>query len=352
MALVWIDGFDKYGTTPGALCSPTGIMRTRYHQRQDRAYTFTGRYGGMAIGVAYDKNAWIQTPHLTTNSTLIIGFSLYVPSTHTAHEMFQLRSETNYYDINDGGISVWINADESLTIKRGTTTLGTSAALVITENSWHSFELKLVTNDSTGSYEIRIDDTDVLSDSGVDTRQGSDDYHSVVRFTGGGGTVAAYVCRFDDFWVCDGTGSVNNDFLGSEMRVATISPNADGDDSDWDEVPPGNHYSSVNEAEQDDTKYIEDAAVTHLDLFAYESMPSVGAIKGVLAVTECKSTEPDEWTLKSVVKHSTTEDADSGQVVGTDDWKCLCRMMEENPVTATAWTESDINNLQAGVEVG
>lgn len=352
MALVFMDGFDKYGTTNNALCSPAGIVRTRWQQHQFRAYTFTGRYSGMAIAVAWDPNAWIQTPHLTTNSTLIIGFSLYVPSTHSAHEMFQLRSETNFHDTNTGGISVWVNADESLTIKRGTTTLGTSAASVITENSWHSFELKLVTNNSTGSYEIRIDNIDVLSATGVDTQQGTDDYHSVLRFTGWGGTLSTVVCRFDDLWICDGTGSDNNNFLGSGMQVATISPNTDGDSSDWTEVPTGNHYSSVNEAEQDDTKYIEDDTATNLDLFEYESMPSLGTIKGVHVVTECKSTEPDEWTLKTVVKHSTTEDADSGQVVATDYWKCLYRLMEINPVTISTWTESDINNLQAGVEVG
>jgi hypothetical protein len=353
MALLWTDGFDKYGTTDATLCTPAFIMQARYQQRQNRVYTYAGRWSGYAVTVAWNNTAWFQTPALTTDDTLIVGFSMYVPSTHGNGEIFQLRSEWNYVNETTGGISVHLNSDESITIKRGTTTLGTSAASVITENSWLSFELKLKTNNTTGTYEIRIDGTDVLSATGVDTQHhATDAFHNVVRFNGAlASTVPANGVRIDHFWVCDSTGTENNDFLGAGMRVVTLSPNADGDSSDWTETPTGTHYSSLDEDEQDDTKYVEDITSGNLDLYEYESMPSLGTIAGVHSVTECKLTDPLEASLKSVVKHSTTEDADSGQVVGTDDWKCLCRMMEENPVTSSAWTKSDVDSLQAGVEV-
>lgn len=353
MALLWVDGFDKYGDTDGAAASPAGIMRIRYHQQQERIYTYTGRFGGYAIVSYWDSSAWVQTPALTTDDTLIVGFSMYCPDPHNAGEFLQLRSAHNFVSETVGGIGVTLNADRSLTIKRGSATLASSSAGVVPLDSWVSFELKLVCDNTTGSYEVDIDGVDVLSATGVDTQHSTDSFHDVVRFCGAqASTVPDLGLKIDDFWVCDSTGSVNNDFLGSGYFVATISPNADGDDADWTPSTGNTHYTLVNEDVQVDTNYVEDDTATNLDLFEYESLPSISDIKGVQAVTEIQTTEPNAWTIKTVVKHSSTEDADAGQTVGTDSLKSLCRVMETNPVTTNAWTVSDVDNLQAGIEVG
>lgn len=352
MALVWMDGFDKYGTANATQTDPAFIMQTRYQQRQNRAYTYAGRYGGYAITVSWDDEAWVQTPPLTTDSTIIVGFSMYVPSTHGNNEIFQLRSAYNVYNQVKGGLSLHLNADESLTLKRGVTTLGTSAAGVVTEDAWQSLEMKIFCDNTTGTYEIRINNTDVLSATGVDTQYSSDSFYDVVRFNGAlASTVPANGVRIDDLWVCDGSGGEWTDFLGAGTRVTTLSPDNDGDWTLWSEQPSGNHYEVLDEAVQDDTNYVESSTPGDLDLYEYESVPTMNTLLAVQVVTETIATEPEVWSVKTVIKHAATEDADSGQVVSTDDWSAISRLMEKNPVTSNLWSTTDVDNLQVGIEV-
>lgn len=354
MALLFMDGFDKYGTTNGATTSPAGILRTRYQQRQDRVYTYTGRHSGYAIVSYWNNESWLQTTVPTTDDTLIIGFSMYCPDPHNAGEIFQLRSENNYHNEEQGGFSIRVNADRSLTVYRETTSLASSAAGVIPLDDWCYFEMKVVCDNTTGSYEVRIDGADVLSNTGVDTQSDTDNFYNVVRFNGWLASVSPSLgMRIDDFWVCDSTGSSSlNSFLGPGIKVTTLSPDSDGDLTDWTPSTGNTHYNLVDEDVQVDTNYVEDTSVDNTDLYNYGDLPDIYSLKAVQVVTEAKTTEPNEWTLKTVVKHNPTVDSDAGQMVGSSDWLGVTRTMVTNPVTATNWTVADVNNLQTGMKVG
>lgn len=352
MALVWMDGFDKYGTTDGGAVNPAGILRTRYNQRQERVDTYAGRYGDYSIVSYWNNASWIQTPSLTTDDTLIVGFSMYCPDPHNDGEIFQLRSPKNYHSMVVGGVSLNLNSDRSLTLYRGITSLGSTASGVVPLGGWCTIELKIVCDNSAGEYELHVDGTDELSATGVDTQYSTDSYHSVVRFNGGlASTTPDYGVRIDDFWVCSGSGGEWSDFLGPAARITTLSPNADGDWTLWTEQPSGNHYEVLDEAIQDDTNYVESSTVDEIDLYEYESVATLNTLLGVQVVTETITTEPNAWSIKTVILHDTTEDADAGQTVGTDDWTAISRIMEKNPVTSNLWTTTDVNNLQAGIKV-
>lgn len=354
MALIWMDGFDVYGTTNDAAVSPANVMRNRYQQSQERVYTYTGRHAGFSVVSYWDGNAWIQTPSLTTDDTLIVGFSMYCPNPHNAGEIFQLRSPYNFVNQATGGLSLSINADRSLTIKRGSTTLASSSAGVVPLDDWCYLELKLVCDNSAGSYEVRIDGVDVLSDTGVDTQHSTDSFHDVVRFSGAlASTTPEKGMQIDDFWVCDSTGSAPlNNFLGDGIRIATIHPDGDGDSTDWTPSTGGTNFNLVDETIFVDTDYVENTTTDNTDLYTYEAPPTVYGLKAVQVVTEALATEPNEWTLKTVIKHNPTEDSDDGVVVGSSEWLGVVRIMENNPVTTANWTLADIINLQVGMRVG
>ena len=353
MALVFMDGFDMYGNTDGVAVSPVGVMHTRYQQQQERAYTFTGRHGGFAIVSYWNSAAWIQTPALTTDDTLIVGFSAYIPNPHGDGELLQLRSTYNFAGETVGGLSLELNADRSLTVKRGTTTLSSSAAGVVPLGDWCYLEFKVVCDNTTGSYEVDIDGVNVLSATGVDTQYSTDAFYSVVRFSGDLASVApAQGIRIDDLWVCDSTGGANNDFLGPGILIATIKPNGDGDSTDWTPDAGGTNYTQVDEAVQVTGNYVEDSTTNNLDLYEYESLPSISSLRAVQVISEIHTTEPNDWTFKTVVKHDTTEDEDAGQPLGDSEITGFTRLMEENPVTTNVWIVSDVDSLQAGIKVG
>ena len=352
MALLWIDGFDKYGTVTATLCDPIDVLKTRYTQKGDRVYIYVGRDADYSIVMAWDATDWIQTPHLTTNSTIIVGFSMYTPNTHGSGEVFQLRSPDNHHSDVIGGLSIHLNADASLTLKRDVTTIGSTLASVVPVDDWCTLELKIFCDNAAGTYELRVNDVDELSGTGTDTQSDGDSYYSVVRFNGALGVVPANNVRIDDFWVCDGAGGEWTDFLGSGARVGTISPMADAYPNQWDEQPVGNHYEAVDEDTQNDAEYIESDTANQTELFEYQTPPTTNTIFGVQVVTEMITTEPNVWTIKTVIKHGATEDEDAGQVVGTSDWTSIRRLIEKNPVTSNLWTQSDVDGIQAGVKVG
>jgi len=350
MALVWMDGFDKYGEVTATYCDPVDIMRSRYAQMGYRAYIYPGRDADYSLVMAWNSSDWIQTPHLTTDSTIIVGFSMYTPIGHAIGEVFQLRSANNFHSETVGGLSVLLNADGSLTLRRDLTIIGTTASFVIPAG-WCTIELKILCDNVAGTYELRVDGINELSGTGADTQSDGDNYYSVVRFTGDLSTTPTRNIRIDDFWVCDGAGGEWTDFLGPEVRIGTISPTADAYPNQWDEEPVGDHYITVNEDTQNDAEYIEADTTNQTELFDYQTPPSINTVIGIQVVTETITTEPNVWDIKTVIKHDGTEDEGAGQVVGTSDWTSIHRIMEKNPVTSNLWTQIDLANIQAGVKV-
>jgi hypothetical protein len=354
MALLWLDGFDVYGNTDDAAASPVDVMRNKYQQSEERIYVYTGRHAGFAIVSYWSGNTWIQTPSLTSDNTLIIGFSMYCPDPHNAGEIFQLRSPYNFVSQSTGGLSLSINADRSLTVKRGVTTLSSSAAGVIPLADWCYLELKLTCDNSSGSYVVRIDGVDVLSDTGVDTQHSTDAFYDTVRFSGAlASTTPLKGMRIDDFWVCDSTGAAPlNNFQGPGTKIATIHPDGDGDSTNWTPSTGNTNYNLVDEPVFVEGDYVETAITNDTDLYTYESPSDIHDVKAVQVVTEALATEPNEWTLETMVKHNPTVDSDGGQMLGSSEWRGLVRIMETNPVTTVNWTEADIAALQIGVRLG
>jgi len=351
MALLWFDGFDRYGDGVGYpyQTEPTGIMSGRYKLAEDGDIALkvcAGRVGGYSIAIAYDTSHWFQTPHLTTDRTLIIGFSMRQPIAQ-AGKFLQFKTINNYYV----GVQLQINADGSLSLYSGWNLLGTTDAGVISWGTWYFVQLKVYCDDSAGTYELRVNNAVELQGVADTKDDPNNNYYAAIRFQSINPDVDKNP-RIDDFWMCDSTSAVCNDFLGPGQVVTTLIPSSEGDSSDWDVTPGPNHYEAVDELKQDDSEYVESTVTDDLDLYNYESPPAMCEIKGVQIHSEAKITGTEEKILKTVIKHATTEDADAGVSVGTSDYLTFTRLMLINPVTSLDWVRGDIDNLQAGVKVG
>jgi len=335
MALLWFDGFDRYGDDSGYV-DPRQIMLCRYQLAGNGNLNIAarpGRFEGYSISILWDSSHWFQTPYLTTNKTLIVGFSMYQDTAKNGVVM-SLRTIGNYV-----GLQLQLNSDGSFSLLRGWDVLGTTAAGTLPLDEWKFIQLKVYCDNTNGTVELRVDNTTALQLTGIDTQyDSSHDYYAAVRFQG----------------ICDGTGGAPcNDFLGFGHFVQSLVPSSTGDDSDWDVTPGPDHYAAVDELEQDDTEYVESITIGDLDLYHYDSPPALGGIKGLQVHTEARITGTIERTLKTVIKHNyTTESEDAGQMVGNSNYLTFTRLMPLNPVTGVAWVRDDIDNLQAGVKVG
>lgn len=295
MALLWVDGFDTYGTTIGQYATPTGALGWRYMLESATYGTVrAARLGsGRSIGLGY----YIRTPALTTDATLIVGYGLYIPADSAGNgtilELYDGTTRGLYLYLRmdaDGEIEVW--RDEGTDVL-----LGTTSGAAIRMVSWFYLEVKAYCHDSAGTVEIRVNGTTRLTLSGVDTKAStmSHGYWDRVQLRGtmyGG-------AWFDDLYICDGTGTKNNDFLGV-CKVETVFPTSDAGTNQWTPQAGADHYAMVDDGALADTDatYLEDSTSSHLDQFGFGDVSSLLAtVKGVSIMSDCRETDASDFTL-------------------------------------------------------
>jgi hypothetical protein len=344
MSLLVIDGFDSYGTTTNTSPSPTGVLARKYTvQSESSIKVQAGRLSGRSIQLAYLTN--IQSSRLTTNPTFIFGGAFKLSAAVTVDLVIFLDGQST----QGQGMKVTYLRGGELQVLRGSTAIATTTGLRLHPNRWYYLEFKVYCHDTLGTYELRVGNVNVLSATNVDTRvftASGSDYHTSFRLPGANNQTV----QWDDLYVCDGAGTVNNDFLGP-LLVNTLRPDAIGDSSQW--TPnAGSNYQCVDEDQcDDDTSYVEEGTSAEKDLYGYSNLSSVtGGIKGVQVTTDCKYVTAD-GTLVTLVKSGSTESPDAGQAVGSTTYTSKRRVIEQDPATLAAWDVSGVNAAQFGVKL-
>ena len=346
MALLWIDGFEGYGTS--GLPDPVGAIGQRYHTvREDLMTIVSGRSVGYALRLTNSTtDTWIKTPALTTNDTLIVSCAFKVTRVDVTIKFMHMYSE------GTRGMAFAIASGGEMAVYRQDTLLDTTSGLGLLADTWYFAEFKVKCNNSTGTYELKIDTVTVLSASGVDTQPGGNAYHDRVFF-GRAGWAGSYPLTIDDFSICDSSGAKNNNFLGV-TKVGIISP--DGDDTaNWSTVQPGpNHYEAVNETPADeDITYVEDDTVNITDLYDYAEVQSfIGDIYGLQINTDCRETDAETFSLITPVESNSSQYDDGAQSIGTTDYRTIRRVLEEDPDTGNYWIKAGVEAAKFGIKVG
>ena len=343
MALLWIDGFEGYGETIDGTPAPTGVLERKYAMTDATTTMLTkaGRYGGMAIYFGGTTNK-LFTPTLTTHDTMIAGINWYCNHDRDTPIL-------NFYD--GSTLGMWVrkkNNVSELELIRSGTIIATTSGLGLSLSTWYNVQMKIKCHDTTGEYEVKVDGNTVLSATGVDTKAGANNYHDVCNLR----VYSARAPHFDDFYVCDGSGSINNDFLGV-TKVVRIDP--DGDDTaNWStSTPSANHYENVSgTVTDDDTAYLEETAASTTDLFDYEDLAGYSNIKGIQICTECRETDATSYTIKTPIESSGNQYDDSAQLIGSPNYRTKVRVEGTDPATGVLWTEAGVNAAKFGVKVG
>lgn len=230
MTALFMDGYDHYGT--GALSSAQ--MADGPYSNVGSRVCGTPTWGPPRTGLAC----------LIGAGTFQAGTTRVLPSTQT--DLFiSFGWATDTLGVNLPGIIGFQNASGvlecflvptatgALNICKadGTVIAGTSGPAVVTQN-WHFLEMNL--NTSTGTFTLRVDDpgatnTPVLSVTDASLTGFSVGIIDLIPSTGNSNAPLFYI---DDLFVRNGSGSVNNSWLG-DRRVATLFPDADTTTAGW-----------------------------------------------------------------------------------------------------------------------
>lgn len=331
MALLVCDGFDHYATADG-------LKKWNVFGTGVSINTTAGRRGGGALSLS-DSTRFVAKTLPATYSTLYFGHA-YNPGTISAGDLLHVMDGATVHC----GLNVNVNG--AIVAFRGTsaTVLGTSANNTIVSGAYQYIECKVVIDDVAGEIVVRVNGVTVLSLTGVDTRNAGNPTANGYRVRGIGTT-----CLVDDHYVCDTSGSANNDFLG-DVRIDTIYPNGAGTHQSWTPSTGTDHAALVDETAPNTTDYLTGGAAGSKETLTLQDLSVNGGILGVQVNAAVAKTDAGASTMKNLIRSGTTE-ANGAVFAPSTSYLYSSSIHETDPATGSAWLTAAINALEAGVEV-
>ena len=343
MALLWMDGFEGYGDTDGQAVAAT--LARRYTVVGTHDVKEDGRFGGWCLQPD-NRTGTITTPVLTTDDTLIVCLAVKFPIVIDRWTDWWLE----LWSDGTVGMRLGTDADGSIRVYLGAGELGRTVPGVINPQRWHYIEFKVVCDNTTGSYELKVDGISEISASGIDTQSNLAYYDQVLL--AGADLSAAETPRFDDFFIMDGSGGSYDDFIG-QRKINIVVPDGDTATVDWTVSGGSNHWELVDERDpDDDTNYVEDTVSTDQDRWTYSALADMGGIDALCLITDVRVTDANTYDLTTIVKSGGVEYAENVGTISSTAYAMPERLMLVDPDTATAWTQSGVNSVEMGVEVG
>lgn len=342
--LIFIDGFDHYATADLSKkwTSVVGAGAT--------IVAGSGRRGGGAFGNATVSAAFNVSKAIPATTSFVIGFAFFYGTFPVASRVI-----CQLLDAGTAQCSLLFNVDGTLSVVRSTGTAltnGTSVA-VLSGSTYYYIEWKVTISDSisANSCKVRVNGVDVITvATSQDTKATANSTANSVLI-GSSSSFGSDDVYFDDFYICDQSGSTNNDFLG-DVRIDTIYPTSDGNYSQFTPSTGTTHYTLVDETAPNTSDYNDGAAVNDRDSYGMGNLASIAA-QTVYAVQVNAAINKDDAGSKSAatfVRSSSTNGDGASTALGTTQ-AYVSQVFETNPNGSIAWTETTVNAMEAGVLV-
>jgi hypothetical protein len=344
MALIYIDSFDHYSTAQ---------ITQKWNVGNGSINSGTGRCGtdGFNTGVPTSVNFKTFQYPAPADDTIIVGFARKNTS----------GGQGSFFHVGNvsesSPVSLTQNSDQTISLFTGATSVGPSTSYSTQVDVWNYYEIKIVFSDTVGSIDVRIDGVLLpeMSVSGVDTLNFALPW-TRIGFRGLSGSGSQV---FDDLYVADGTGGVNDvtDFLG-DVHVTAVLPQTDavapGNHQDWGLSTGSDHGALVDDNPNDgDTTYIISGTPGDQDTFNFPDIKlTSGTVYGVQTGIYARKDDVGERIIRALARHAGTTDVHAtDRVIGSDTYKNYITMYRQNPVGGGAWTIADVNDSEFGVKL-
>lgn len=343
MAILWLDGFDATGNGLGDAPTPADILDRRYTAASDQFLDTVEGRGTYQFGLVNGNTGWnMYTPNLTTNVTLIAGLAYrptLVYNDQSGYDQVIMRFRTG----TTTGITLRNVGGTIRVFGPSANLLGEVKREVMRAGRWNYIEMKVFCDDSAGTVDVCVNGALVISVNSVDTKPTASAYLNNVYL---GGQAMA----FDDFYVADGSGSSNNDFLGP-IKVRTRRPTADSTNN-FD----SGTYADVDEEEIDDgTSYAETVNAATQLVMEYEDLTDLTTIEAVGVYPVVASSANATAENYKVVVETGNQVLSANLTVNTTTNTTFSSLgyvyYDADPDTSNSWNQSTFNSAKFGVEL-
>jgi hypothetical protein len=370
MALLLFEGFEGIHTTEGTSVRTTvtdELSRKMTVRRvaASEPYLRGGQLSGKALsaGEGGFGDAVIVAMGIgqnVFNVQCVVGFRIKLRNHTTGglqHEVAKIYATRITSGERQLELVIDYNDANKLSIRRQGTVIETEASGTLLSNTWHYIEWKFVIHNTAGSYTVRIDDTQVLNGTSLDTQGtgggagtiGEQAHYLAFQGADGLGTGVDAEFLFDDIYMLDSTGSINNDFRGANTRVVLHFPDEDGVTNAWTPQTGTDHFEMVNEVPPSSTDYNDGGTINNVDEYRFPTVTQT-TIYGVKIESHVRTDAGGrERTFRHRARNGASTNNGAAIPVTGDD--IVNEIFEVDPDTSAAWTASGLNVTEFGVEV-
>lgn len=352
MSLIWIDGFDGYGSDNNSNFATR--MSTAGYSFNDVGSPTVLQSSSTRTGVGQAVYEGLYTQFSRAHDlqpAIIWGGACYFDS-NLSFRNFLLFDYDNYAGSLYNALTLFVNPTGALSVNLPG--LGSqyyySPVNTVYYGTWHYIEVKYAIASGSVTFEVHVDGNTVISETvvipgGAPWMGAGINY---IRF--GQQTYGAYMA-FDDMYLlsCNGTGY--DDFLG-DVVVHTMIPATDaGPNQTTQYAGSGTHASNVNSYPDDETTvYLYSNTPGQQELFTISAFPS--DIIDVLAVqinTRARKDSAGVATYNMLLNSRGT--LDTGPSVTPTVTMLEQHWVVENDPAGGTWTTTNAQNIDIGFQV-
>jgi hypothetical protein len=346
MALLFCDSFDHYDTAH---------ILEKYTAAPGCQIITGGRNPASSpnncLEIPAEDGFYYLNRPVAASTTLIVGVALNPGSlSGTFNGQFLA-----FLDNANVQLFVQINiSGQVLVTELNGTILASTASGLIAANVYNYIEVQvLFATTATGSIAIQVNGVAAANVGSIQTAfDGNASANIVSLGQYGMQTGSAPTFLFDDFYICDGTTTVNNTFLG-DVKVALAMPNGVGRLSQWTRTggTTAGNYTAVDEIPpDDDTSYVSSSTVGQVDSYLIGSIGTPAAIVAVQLVASARKDDSGSRVVALGFGNSTTTNFNAGTSV-PNEYTMITRPMNTNPITSASWAPTDLTSAQIGLDV-
>lgn len=350
MSLLFMDSFDHYATAD---------ILEKWTSADNISRLTIGAYGRNSTNGLQIPNTsnttWVSATVLGGVTEAIFGMAIKVGAVHLSNTIAIIAFGSS----NDWECGLALNPDSTVqpyTVNNSSgfspghyqyfATIGSASSVALQTGVWAYLEVKMKCDATTGTCIVRINGTEVLNLSGLDTLWVSSTLTRVA--IGGAGTLSTWFYT-DDLVVMDTNGSVNNSFLG-DVTVSALYPSGAGTTTGWT-PSAGSNYDCVNEsAPNDDTDYNATATLDAKDTYAMQDCAVGADIRAVQILAAVRKGAEGPGQVKLVTRSNSTDYDGTAKGIAGTSYSYVRDIREVDPATSAAWSESGWNAVEIGIK--
>ncbi len=355
MAGLFLDGWDHYATAD--LLTKWNTQITGGAAGSVSIQSAAGRNGTGAFRLGYLGGGNSTGPNLgsrtlsVSGATAILGAAITVSSLTSA-------SKLGIFEVVDGTtvqVSVKINSDGTFTVLRGDVSTGTvlgTSSTALSAGTYGYLELKTLIDPTVGTYELRLNNASILTGTGANTRNSAASQWTRVGLGKSGGNTPGATCNmdFDDFYVCDGSGGVNADFLGDGRVIMKLPNTGNGTNAAWTPSTGTDHGALVDENPPNTSDYNSSNTPGQRDTYTYPTLGVTGVVKMVQPCLYCFKSDAGARSV-APVHYISAVNYDGTTVNPSTSASYLLQVYDQSPASGTTWTTTEINAMETGIKL-